>query len=82
MKYYTLTINGKSYPVSADPAMPLLRVLGRFDPSLAAVVVDLDKVRQGDSTKAKQLLDWQPIDSREAVLSCAESMFRVGLISE
>ncbi|AKD54886.1 SDR family oxidoreductase [Spirosoma radiotolerans] len=58
----------------------LLRLLGRFDPSLAAVIVDLDKVRQGDSTKARQLLNWQPIDSREAVLSCAESMFRVGLM--
>ncbi|WP_080059357.1 NAD-dependent epimerase/dehydratase family protein [Spirosoma aerolatum] len=60
----------------------LLQVLGWFDPSLAAVVVDLDKERKGNSNKAKQLLDWQPINSREAVLSCADSMFRVGLISE
>lgn len=60
----------------------LLRVLGHFDQSLAAVVVDLDKERKGDSTKAKQLLHWQPIDSSEAVLSCAESLFQIGLIHQ
>lgn len=58
----------------------LTRVLSWFDPAIRPILVDLGHQRKGDNRKAKQVLDWQPLDSQEAVISCAESLLALGLV--
>lgn len=58
----------------------LTRMLSWFDKTLGPVLLDLGKERRADNRKALQLLQWQPVDNKEAVLSCAESLIRQGLV--
>lgn len=58
----------------------LTRLLSWFDPAIRPILVDLGKQRRGDNRKAQQLLQWQPLDNREAVISCAESLLALGLV--
>lgn len=58
----------------------LTRIFALFDKTLQPVLLDLGKERIPDTTKAKRLLHWHPIDNKEAVLSCAESLIGLGLV--
>jgi len=58
----------------------LTYVLGWFDKTMQPVLLDLGKERIGDSSKARNLLGWQPIDNKEAVISCAESLLHLGIV--
>lgn len=58
----------------------LTRMLGWFDPTIRPVLLDLGQQRKCDNRKARQLLHWQPIDSQEAVISCAQSILDLGLV--
>lgn len=60
----------------------LTHVLSWFDRALAPVLLDLGQERRIDNSKAKKMLQWQPIDNREAVLSCAASLITLGLIKK
>jgi len=58
----------------------LTHVLGWFDKSMQPVLLDLEKERKADSSKARKMLGWKPINNNEAVLSCAESLISLGLV--
>ena len=58
----------------------LTRVLSWFDSSLAPVLLDLGHERKVNHGKAEKLLGWQPLDNREAVISCARSLLALGLV--
>jgi len=55
--------------------------LGWFDKSIQPVLLDLGKERKADSSKARNMLGWKPIDKKEAVLACAESLISLRLRS-
>ncbi|OOQ61693.1 SDR family oxidoreductase [Mucilaginibacter pedocola] len=70
---------GRKIPKSILPNF-LTRILAWFDKALGPVLLDLGKQRRANSSKARRLLGWQPIDNREAVISCAESLIALGLL--
>lgn len=74
----------KSYPGRKLPSreMPnfLVRLLAKFDATLAPILLDLGVKRQVDATKARRELQWQPVSTQEAVLSCAKSIFETGIV--
>lgn len=57
----------------------MVRLISNFDQTLKPILIDLGVERKLDNSKAKNLLAWQPLDNREAVLSCAESVIKLGL---
>ena len=70
---------GRKIPSGNLPVW-LTHVLGWFDKSMQPVLLDLGKERKADSSKARNVLGWQPISNTQAVLSCAESLISLGLI--
>ena len=70
---------GRKIPSGKLPVW-LTHVLGWFDKSMQPVLLDLGKERKADSSKARNMLGWQPISNSQAVLSCAESLISLGLI--
>lgn len=57
-----------------------VKLYSNIEPSLKPILIDLGVQRKVDNTKAKQELGWQPIDNKEAVLSCAESLIALGIV--
>lgn len=57
----------------------LVRIFSYFDATLKPTLLDLGVERKIDSSKARQQLGWSPYSTREAVLSCAESVISLGL---
>lgn len=55
-------------------------LLSWFDKSLQPVMLDLGKIRKADSSKARNMLSWEPISNEEAIISCAESLLSLNLI--
>ncbi|WP_205508909.1 SDR family oxidoreductase [Longitalea arenae] len=58
----------------------LVRLFSYFDASLKPILVDLGVKRRIDNTKAVKELNWQPLPAREAVLSCAKTIFETGIV--
>jgi len=71
---------GRKIPSSKLPIW-LTHVLGWFDKSIQPVLLDLGKERKADSSKARNMLGWKPIDKKEAALACAESLISLRLRS-
>ena len=73
-----------NYPNRRIPSMSLpnfaVRLFANFEPSLKPVLVDLGVERKVDNSKARRLLNWQPIDNKEAILSCANSLIEQGVL--
>jgi dihydroflavonol-4-reductase len=59
-----------------------VRLVGRFDSSVAQIVPALGKTKPASNDKARRLLGWAPRSSEEAVLATAESLVRLGLLRE
>ena len=58
----------------------LVRLISNFDKTLKPILIDLDVERKVDNSKAVELLGWQPIPVKEAVLACARSIIEQGLV--
>jgi len=73
-----------AYPARKIPTSVLpdffVRLFSNFDQSLKPILIDLNMQRMVDSTKARQELGWDPLSNEEAVLSCATSLFALGLV--
>jgi len=52
----------------------LVKVFSNFEPTLKPILLDLDIERRLDNSKAIKRLNWEPIDPKEAVIACAESV--------
>ncbi|MEO0339673.1 MAG: aldehyde reductase [Bacteroidota bacterium] len=74
----------KAYPNRKVPKITLpnfaVRLFSNIDPSLKPILIDLGIERKVDNTKAKTQLGWDPISNEEAVLSCAKSIFDLGIV--
>jgi len=58
----------------------LLRVLARFDRSVALIIPELGTVRRVSNDKARRLLGWTPRSNEEAIVSSAQSLMALGLL--
>ena len=58
----------------------MVKLISNFEKTLKPILLDLDVERRMDNSKAKELLNWQPIPAREAVLACAESVIRLNIV--
>jgi dihydroflavonol-4-reductase len=56
------------------------RLISNFEKTLKPILIDLDVERKLDSSKARRLLNWQPISPKEAVLACAESLVELNIL--
>jgi len=74
----------EGYPDRKIPSASLpdfmVRIFSNFEGSLKPILIDLGVVRKVDNSKAKKLLGWQPLSNRDAVLSCAESILKLGIV--
>lgn len=74
----------KEYPDKKIPSIQLpnfaVRLFSYIDKSLQPVLIDLGLERKVDSSKARKMLQWQPILHREAVVTCAESVMRLRVV--
>ena len=74
----------EAYPKRKIPSAALpnfaVRWFSNIDKSLKPILIDLGVERKVDNTKARKELNWEPIDNREAVLSCAESVIELGIV--
>ena len=59
-----------------------VRLVGRFDSSVAQIVPALGKTKPASNDKARRLLGWSPRSGEDAVLATAESLVRLGLLRE
>lgn len=74
----------KAYPEMKIPSRKLpnfmVRILSLFDATLKPVLLDLGTERKMDHSKAVNDLGWKPIKPEETVLSCAASIFQLGIV--
>lgn len=54
--------------------------VSNIDKTLQPILIDLGVERKVNNSKAKKLLNGEPISNKEAVLAFAESMIKQGLV--
>jgi len=74
----------EKYPDRKIPQMKLpnfmTKFISNFEKSLKPILLDLDIQRKMDNSRAKVLLNWEPISAEEAVIACAESVIRLNIV--
>jgi dihydroflavonol-4-reductase len=74
----------EKYPDRKIPKSSLpnfaVKLLSNFEKTLKPLLVDLGVERKLDNSKAKRVLNWQPISAIEAVLACAESLIELNIL--
>ncbi len=74
----------RKYPERKFPNMQLpdwaVRLFATVDGTLKPTLKDLGYRREMDSSKARKVLGWNPIAKEEAVIACAESVLRLGIV--
>jgi dihydroflavonol-4-reductase len=74
----------EKYPDRKIPRASLppfaVRLFSYIDNTLKPILIDLGAERKVDNSKARNLLDWNPISPKEAVLSCAESVMALDIV--
>jgi nucleoside-diphosphate-sugar epimerase len=58
----------------------VLRIVALWDPAVALIVGELGKHKPVSNEKAIKVLGWKPRTVEEAVTSCAESLFELGVV--
>ncbi|MFK7798207.1 MAG: SDR family oxidoreductase [Aureispira sp.] len=58
----------------------LLRFVSFFDKKLKNVTIELGAHRTHDNNKAKNLLDWQPLSAKQAIVDSAESLIHFEVV--
>lgn len=69
----------KKIPTTVLPDF-MVRLFSIFDKSIQPILIDLSVDRKMDNSKAKEILNWNPLSNNEAILACAESVINLGLI--
>ncbi|WP_109298929.1 aldehyde reductase [Aquimarina sp. AU474] len=57
-----------------------VRLFSNIDKTLKPILIDLGMERKIDNSKAKQLLNWQPISNNEAIVACAQSIVNLDIL--
>ena len=58
----------------------LVKLAALADPAVGQIVPELGKSKNASNEKARRGLGWQPHSNEDAIVSCAESLLRLGLI--
>jgi len=58
----------------------MLRLIARFDSSVALVVPELGKSKNATNAKARRVLGWAPRSNEDAIVATGESLVRLGLL--
>lgn len=58
-----------------------IRLIARFDPSVAVILSELGQRRNASNAKARRILNWTPRSNEEALIATAESLFQLGLLT-
>ena len=58
----------------------LIRLVSRFDKSVALIVPELGKTKNATNEKARRILGWTPRSREDALVATAESMAKLGLL--
>jgi hypothetical protein len=76
------------YRQPLHPAVPtwqlpdwLVRIAALRDPAVRQILPELGKVKNASNEKAKRWLGWAPRSNEEAIVSAAEGMLRLAIIS-
>jgi nucleoside-diphosphate-sugar epimerase len=59
----------------------LVRIAAMRDPRVKQLLPELGKPKNASNEKARRLLGWAPRSNEEAIVACAESLVRLGLLS-
>ncbi|HEX8388199.1 MAG TPA: NAD-dependent epimerase/dehydratase family protein [Sphingomonas sp.] len=59
----------------------LVRLIGRFDPVVGAIVGDLSRRREADGSHAKQRLGWSPRPVEQSVVATARSLIDLKIVA-
>jgi dihydroflavonol-4-reductase len=69
----------KKLPKGIAPSW-LIKILAIFQPALKSAASEVGKNRELDSSRARNLLGWQPRPAKEALQAAAESVVKFGLV--
>lgn len=69
----------RKLPTSELPNF-MVRLISYFNVTLKPILIDAGVKRKINITKASQELNWKPISTQEAVISCAKSIFDLGIV--
>jgi dihydroflavonol-4-reductase len=58
----------------------LVRLLARVSPQAGEAVPNLGQTRNSTGAKAQRVLGWAPRSKEDALVACAESLLRLGLV--
>jgi dihydroflavonol-4-reductase len=58
----------------------LVRLFALFDPMVRQITGELGRVRDGDSTHAREVLGWQMRPPEESIVDTARSLIDLGLV--
>jgi nucleoside-diphosphate-sugar epimerase len=58
----------------------MVRLVSRFDKSVALVVPELGKFKNATNAKARRVLGWAPRSNEDSLVATAESLMRLGLL--
>jgi hypothetical protein len=58
----------------------LVRIAAMRDPRVKQLLPELGKLKNASNEKARRLLGWAPRSNEEAIVACAESLVRLGLL--
>jgi dihydroflavonol-4-reductase len=59
----------------------MVRLASLFNAGLAQVVPELGKIKRITNEKARRVLGWTPLSNADAIVATAESLVRLGLLS-
>lgn len=57
-----------------------VRLFSYVDPTLGPILIDLGSQRKADANKAKNQLGWQPLDMKQSIRDCADSILQLDLV--
>jgi nucleoside-diphosphate-sugar epimerase len=75
-----LGVAAKRAPTRQIPAW-ILRVMALASPMVREILPELGKKKNGTHEKARRLLGWTPRPNEDAIVSTAESLLRLGLVT-
>jgi dihydroflavonol-4-reductase len=60
----------------------MVRLAALRDPAIKLILPELGKKKNGNNEKARRVLGWAPRSNEEALVATAESLLRLGLLTE
>ena len=60
----------------------LVRIAAMRDPAVKQILPELGKIKNATNEKAKRVLGWAPRSNEECIVATAESMVRLGLLTD